>query len=65
MECEEACERLIMNHKIPYIISLHNKNTGKRKFPQKFQLNPSSRLGGVVVTRFGNRLTDGQGMFID
>ena len=29
-----------------------------RKIPWRFQLNPSSRLGGVVVTRFFSWLTD-------
>ena len=34
-----------------------------RKIPCKFQLNPSSRLGGVVISRyfdFGNGRTDWQ-----
>ena len=35
---------------VPAKTQLHTK----RKIPGKFQRNPSSRLGGVVVTRFGN-----------
>ena len=36
----------------------------KKKIPWKFKLNPSNHLGGVVVTKFGDRYTDGQGVFI-
>ena len=48
----------------------HTKRDTFRQIPFKFQLNPSSRLGGVVISRyfdFGNGLTysliDGQGVF--
>ena len=39
----------------------HTKRDTFRQIPFKFQLNPSSRLGGVVISRyfdFGNGRTD-------
>ena len=36
-----------------------------RKIPQKFQINSSCCLGGVVVTRFGDLLRNRLGVIID